>query len=80
MKRFFFIVTGSILFLGMFDRRRWAWYFGLSVFAFGSIASIVSGNYFISVAYLGFLFLLFIHKDYLNKKNRRIKVEEFPDS
>ncbi|MBN2367617.1 hypothetical protein JXC34_01260 [Candidatus Woesearchaeota archaeon] len=72
----FIIIAGGTLFFGFFDRKRWSWYFGLFLFCFGILASIVSEKYLEAMAYLGFFVLLFIHKDYLNKKMPKEPIEE----
>ena len=66
---FFLIVLCSILFYGIYERKRWSWYFGLFLFAFATISSIVNNKLLSTPAYIGFFILLYIHKDYLNKKS-----------
>jgi len=67
------IVTGIILLVGLFHRKRWSWYFGLSVYALGILYSIISlsSNNFVSlillIVYIFIAILLYWHKDYLDK-------------
>ena len=64
----FVIISGGALFFGLYERKRWSWYFGLFLFGFGIISTIVSRQYLYSFSYTGFFILLYMHKDYLNRK------------
>jgi len=62
-----YIIGGLIFLIGIFFRRRWAWYYGLIFIGTEVIISTVYG-FAISVIYHSLIFvLLLIHRDYLNK-------------
>ena len=50
----------------LFKRKRWGWCYGLVLFIIGGIASILF-NPFATLLCLPSIFLLYIHKDYLNR-------------
>lgn len=61
------IILGIILLFALFKRKRWGWYYGLIIFVVGVILGIFILNLVASIFSIMFIFLLYIHKDYLNK-------------
>jgi hypothetical protein len=68
LKSTFFVTLYSILLYGVSKRRKWSLYFGLALFTFNTISTLINEGALYLPIHLIALGLLYWHKDYLNQK------------